>query len=126
MILDHIEYIEDVDVETGKIIIRERYQIDVKYVCDIHEDKETKDNIKIELAKSIQELMVKDLSGYFHDSFTDEDIFYITRISHTTLNKMRQLAEFTKYMSVEQVKKILSAYAMLVDLGFASKESTND
>lgn len=38
------------------------------------------------------------------------------------LNEMRQLAEFTTYMSVEQVKKILSAYAMLVDLGFASKE----
>lgn len=126
MILDHIEYLEDVDVKTGKIIIRERYQIAVSGACDIHEDKEIKDEIKIELAKSIQEQMVKDLSEFFHDSFTDEDIFYITHISHTTLNKMRQLAEFTKYMSVEQVQKILSAYAILVDLGFASKESSSD
>ena len=122
MLLDHIKYAEDVDVKTGKIIIREWYQIDVEDVCDISENKETKNNIKIELAKSIQEQMIKDLSGYFHDSFTDEDIFYITHISHTTLSKMRQLAEFTKYMGVEQVKKILSAYAILVDLGFASKE----
>lgn len=123
MILDHIKYAEDVDVKTGKLIIRESYQIDVKDVCDVSENKETKDNIKIELAKSIQEQMVKDLSGYFHDSFTDEDILYITQINHTTLNEMRQLAEFTTYMSVEQVKKILSAYALLVDLGFASKET---
>ena len=122
MILDHIKYAEDVDVKTGKIIIRETYRIDVKDVCDVSENKETKDNIKIELAKSIQEQMVKDLSGYFDDSFTDEDIFYITHINHTMLNEMRQLAEFTKYMSIEQVKKILSAYALLVDLGFASKE----
>lgn len=125
MILDHIKYAEDVDVKTGKIIIRESYQIDVKDVCDISENKETKDEIKIELAKSIQKQMVKDLSGYFDDSFTDEDIFYITHIDHTMLNKMRQLAEFTKYMSVEQVKKILLAYEMLVDLGFASKENND-
>lgn len=122
MILDHIKYAEDVDVKTGKIIIRESYQIDVKDVCDVSENKETKDEIKIELAKSIQEQMIKDLSGYFHDSFTDEDILYITQINHTMLSEMRQLAEFTKYMGVEQVKKILSAYAILVDLGFASKE----
>lgn len=122
MILDHIKYSEDVDIKTGKIIISESYRIDVKDVCDVSENKETKDKIKIELAKSIQEQMVKDLSGYFDDSFTDEDIFYITHINHTTLNEMRQLAEFTTYMSVEQVKKILSAYALLVDLGFASKE----
>lgn len=122
MILDHIRYTEDVDVKTGKIIIRESYRIDVKDACDISENKETKDNIKIELAKSIQEQMVKDLSGYFDDSFTDEDIFYITHINHDMLNEMRQLAEFTTYMSVEQVQKILSAYALLVDLGFASKE----
>lgn len=122
MILDHIEYTEDVDVKTGKIIIRERYQIAVSGACDVHEDKEIKDEIKVKLAKSIQEQMVKDLSEFFHDSFTDEDIFYITHISHTTLNKMRQLAEFTMHMSVEQVKKILSAYAILVDLGFTSKE----
>lgn len=125
MILDHIECTEDVDVKTGKIIIRERYQITVSGACDISENKETKDEIKVKLAKSIQELMVKDLSEFFHDSFTDEDIFYITHISHTTLSKMRQLAEFTKYMSVEQVKKILSAYAILVDLGFASKENND-
>ena len=121
MILDHITCTEDVDVKTGKIIIRERYQIDVKYACDVSENKETKDEIKIELAKSIQEQMIKDLSGYFHDSFTDEDILYITQINHTMLSEMRQLAEFTKYMGVEQVKKILS-YVILVDLGFASKE----
>ena len=122
MILDHIRYTEDVDVKTGKIIIRERYQIDVKDVCDVSENKETKDKIKIELAKSIQEQMVKDLSGYFDGSFTDEDIFYITHIDHDTLNKMRQLAEFTKYMTIEQIQKILSAYVLLMDLGFASKE----
>ena len=122
MILDHIRYTEDVDVKTGKIIIRESYHIDVKDVCDASENKETKNNIKIELAKSIQDQMVKDLSGYFHNSFTDEDIFYITHISHTMLNEMRQLTGLTRYMSIEQIKKVLSAYAMLVDLGFASKE----
>ena len=122
MLLDHIKYAEYVDVRTGKLIISESYQIDVKDVCDISENEETRDSIKIELEKSIQEQIIKDLSGYFHDSFTDEDISYITHIDHTTLSKMRQLAEFTKYMSVEQVKKILSAYAILVDLGFASKE----
>lgn len=125
MILDHIKYAEGADVKTGKIIIRESYQIDVEDVCDISENKETKDNIRIELAKSIQEQMIKDLSGYFHDSFTDEDISYITHINHTTLNKMRQLAEFTKDMSIEQIQKILSAYAILVDLGFASKENND-
>lgn len=123
MILDHITCTEDVDVKTGKIIIRERYQIDVKNACDISENKEIKDEIKIKLAKSIREQMIKDLSGYFHDSFTDEDILYITQINHTMLSEMRQLAEFTKYMSVEQIQKILSAYAILVDLGFASKET---
>lgn len=122
MILDHIRYTEDVDVKTGKIIIRESYHIDVKDVCDASEHEEMKDAIKIELAKSIQDQMVKDLSGYFHDSFTDEDILYITHINHTMLNEMRQLAELTKYMSIERVKKVLSAYGLLVDLGFASKE----
>lgn len=122
MILDHINYIEDVDVKTGKIAIRATYRIINDYLCDIHEGQEIKDEIKVKLAKSIQEQMIKDLSGYFHDSFTDEDILYITQINHTMLSKMRQLAEFTKYMGVEQVKKILSAYAILVDLGFASKE----
>lgn len=123
MILDHITCTEDVDVKTGKIIIRERYQIDVKNVCDISENKEIKDEIKIKLAESIREQMIKDLSGYFHDSFTDEDILYITQINHTMLNEMRQLAELTKHTSVEQVKKILLTYAILVDLGFASKET---
>lgn len=121
MILDHIEYAEDVDVKTGKIAIRAMYRIVGNYLCDIHEGEEIKDEIKVKLAKSIQKQMIKDLSGYFHDSFTDEDILYITQINHTMLSEMRQLAEFTKYMGVEQVKKIL-AYAILVDLGFASKE----
>lgn len=122
MILDHIEYTENVDVKTGKIAFRAMYRIVDNYLCDIHEGEEIKDEIKVKLAKSIQKQMIKDLSGYFHDSFTDEDILYITQINHTMLSEMRQLAELTKYMSVEQVQKILSAYAILVDLGFASKE----
>ena len=118
MLLDHIKYAEYVDVKTGKLIISERYQIDVKDVCDISENKETRDSIKNELEKSIQEQIIKDLSG----DFTDEDISYITHINHTTLDKMRRLAEFTKYMSIEQIQKILTAYALLAELGFVSKE----
>lgn len=48
--------------------------------------------------------------------------FYITHINHDMLDKMRQLSEITKYMRVEQVQKILTAYALLADLGFVSKE----
>lgn len=96
MILDHINYIEDVDVKTGKIAIRATYRIINDYLCDIHEGQEIKDEIKVKLAKSIQEQMIKDLSGYFHDSFTDEDIIFETIVSTTSKMLLHILRETQK------------------------------
>ena len=122
MILDHIKFFENTDIIKGKIKLSAVYQTSANDLCDIPTDDRSKESIQLELAKTIQSQMIKDLSGYFHDSFTDEDIFYISCINHTQLAEMRQLAEITKYMSVDQVQKILTIYALLADLGFISKE----
>lgn len=122
MILDHMEFFEDVNLEKGLTVIRAMYNVRGEAVCDISTDDHTKRDTKVKLAKAVQNQLVKDLSGFFDDSFTDEDVLYITHINHDQLDKMRQLAEITKYMRVEQVQKILTAYALLAELGFVSKE----
>lgn len=122
MILDHMEFFEDVNLEKGLTVIRAMYNVRGEAVCDISTDDHAKRDTKVKLAKAVQNQLVKDLSGFFDDSFTDEDVLYITHINHDQLDKMRQLAEITKYMRVEQVQKILTAYALLAELGFVSKE----
>lgn len=122
MILDHMEFFEDVNLEKGLTVIRAMYNVRGEAVCDISTDDHAKHDTKVKLAKAVQNQLVKDLSGFFDDSFTDEDVLYITHINHDQLDKMRQLAEITKYMRVEQVQKILTAYSLLADLGFVSKE----
>ena len=125
MIFEHIHFTEDVNIHTGKAIICGVYHLSDKKECDIAEAEENKDAIKLELVRSFKKQMIEDLSGYFNDSLTDEDIEYLANMSHTKLQKIQQLDEFTKHMSIEQVQKILSAYAILVDLGFASKENND-
>lgn len=121
--IEHMHFTEDIDIHTGKIMCRGFYHLSAKKEYDVSEAEDNKDAIIFELIRSLKKQMIEDLSGYFNDSLTDEDIEYLTNMSHTELQKIQQLAEFTKYMSVEQVQKILSAYALLVDLGFASKEN---
>lgn len=125
MILDHIEFFDSVDVPKGDIKLRAVYHVAKTATLDISKSQGDVNDLKVELAKSIREQMVKDLSGYFDDSFTEEDVLYITGINHRQLDEMRQLAEITKYMSVEQVQKILTTYALLVDIGLFSKENDN-
>lgn len=123
MILDHIEFSDGIDIPKGDIKLRAVYHVEKTAKIDISESHDAVNDLKVELAKSIREQMVKDLSGYFDDSFTQEDVLYITGINHRQLDKMRQLAEITKHMSVEQVQKILTTYVFLVDLGLFSKEN---
>ena len=125
MILDHIEFSDGIDIPKGVIKLRADYHVEKTATLDISESLDAVNDLKVELAKSIREQMVKDLSGYFDDSFTEEDILYITGINHRQLDEMRQLAEIAKYMSVEQVQKILTIYALLVDLGLFSKENNH-
>lgn len=123
MILDHIEFSDGIDIPKNDIKLRAVYHVEKTATLDISERHDTVNDLKVELAKSIRDQMIKDLSGYFDDSFTEEDVLYITGINHRQLDEMRQLAEITKYMSVEQVQKILTTYALLVDLGLFSKEN---
>lgn len=123
MILDHIEFFDSVDMPKGDIKLRAVYHVEKTATLDISKSQGDVNDLKVELAKSIREQMIKDLSGYFDDSFTEEDVLYITGINHRQLDEMRQLAEITKHMSVEQVQKILTTYALLVDLGLFSKEN---
>lgn len=125
MILDHIEFSDGIDIPKGVIKLRAVYQVEKTATLDISKSHDAINDLKVELVKSIREQMVKDLSGYFDDSFTEEDILYITGINHRQLDEMRQLAEITKYMSGEQVQKILTTYALLVDLGLFSKENNH-
>lgn len=125
MILDHIEFSNGIDIPKNNIKLRAVYHVEKTATLNISESRDDVNDLKVELAKSIREQMVKDLSGYFDDSFTEEDVLYITGINHRQLDKMRQLAEITKYMSVKQVQKILTTYALLVDLGLFSKENNN-
>lgn len=125
MILDHIEFSDSVDMPKGDIKLCATYHVEKTATLDISESHGAVNDLKVELVKSIREQMVKDLSGYFDDSFTEEDVLYITGINHRQLDEMRQLAEITKHMSVEQVQKILTTYALLVDLGLFSKENDN-
>lgn len=123
MILDHIEFHDNIDIPKGDIKLRAVYHVEKTATLDISESHGAVNDLKVELAKSIREQMVKDLSGYFDDSLTEEDVLYITGINHRQLDEMRQLAEITKGVSVEQVQKILTTYALLVDLGLFSKEN---
>lgn len=122
MILDHMEFFEDVNLEKGLTVIRAMYNVRGEAVCDISTDDHTKRDIKVELAKDVQKQMVKDLSGFFDDSFTDEDVFYITHINKKMLDDMRKLAELTIYTKVEDVEKLIHIYEALKDLGIFSKE----
>ena len=125
MILDHIEFYDDIDIPKGDIKLRAVYHVEKTATLDISESHDAVNDLKVELEKSIREQMVKDLSGHFDDSLTEEDVLYITGINHGQLDEMRQLAEITKGMSVEQVQKILTTYALLVDLGLFSKENNH-
>lgn len=122
MILDHMEFFEDVNLDKGLTVIRAMYNARGEAVCDISTDDHTKRDIKVELAKAVQTQMVKDLSGFFDDSFTDEDVFYITHINKKRLDDMRKLAELTIYTKVEDVEKLIHIYEALKDLGIFSKE----
>ena len=125
MILDHIKFSDGIDISKGVIKLCAVYCVEKTATLDISESHNAVNDLKVELVKSIREQMLKDLSGYFDDSFTEEDVLYITGINHRQLDEMRQLAEITKHMSVEQVQKILTTYALLVDLGLFSKENNH-
>lgn len=116
MILDHICYRKEADPRTGRIVIQASYCIDSKSITAIGMTEELYKKIKIELAKQIQKEMIKDLSGYFHDSFDEKDVEYIATISHRQLEDMRKLAELTKWMTIDEVEKVLHAYGALTDL----------
>lgn len=116
MILDHICYRKEVDPHTGRITIQASYRIDSESITAIGMTEELYKKIKIELAKQIQKEMIKDLSGYFHDSFDEKDVEYIATISHRQLEDMRKLAELTKWMTIDEVEKVLHAYGALTDL----------
>lgn len=117
MNLDHIQYYEEVDPATFKKTIQACYRIDREAITPMGDMGLIYDEIKAELAKLIQKEMIKDLSGYFTcDSFNEKDIEYITTMSHGQLERMRKLDELTKWMSIDEVEKILHAYKALADL----------
>jgi len=117
MILDHICYRTETDPLTGRITIQASYRIDNKSITAIEMTEQLYKEIKIELAKQIQKEMIKDLSGYFkNDSFSEKDIEYITTLSHKDVEEIRKLRELTKWMSIDEVKKVLHAYEALTDL----------
>lgn len=113
MNLDHICYHEEVDVTTLKRTIQACYRIECKAVTYMEDMELVYDEIKAELAKQIQKEMIKDLSGYFSDSFDERDIEYVTTISHVQLERMRKLDKLTKRMSIDEVEKVLHAYEAL-------------
>ena len=113
MNLDHIWYHEEVDVTTLKRTIQACYRIECKAVTYMEDMELVYDEIKAELAKQIQKEMIKDLSGYFSDSFDERDIEYITTISHGQLERMRKLDKLTKWMSIDEVETVLHAYEAL-------------
>ena len=114
---DHIEYYEEVHFPTGTRTIQARYRIERESVTSEGDMGLVYDEIRAELAKQIQKEMIKDLSGYFTcESFDEKDIEYITTLSHGQLEKMRKLDELTKWMSIDEVEKVLHAYEALADL----------
>lgn len=113
MIYDHIEYYEEDHIPTGTRIIQACYRIECKAVISMGEMELVYDEIKAELAKQIQKEMIKDLSGYFSDSFDERDIEYVTTISHVQLERIRKLDKLTKRMSIDEVEKVLHAYEAL-------------
>ena len=118
MNLDHIAYYEWFDLPTDKRTIRACYRIEREAVTSMGEMRLVYDGIKAELAKQIQKEMIKDLSGYFTcESFDEKDIEYITTMSHGQLEKIRKLDELTKWMSIDEVEKVLHAYEALARLG---------
>lgn len=116
MNLDHIEYYEEVHLPTGRRTIQARYRIEREAITAEGCMGLVYDEIRAELAKQIQKEMIKDLSGYFHDSFDEKDVEYVATISHGQLERMRKLAELTKWMSIDEVEKVLHAYEALADL----------
>lgn len=115
---DHIEYYEEVHAPTGTRTIQACYRIEREAVTATGCMGLVYDKIRTELTEQIQKEMIKDLSGYFKgESFDEKDIEYITTISHSQLEKMRKLAELTKWMSIDEVEKVLHAYEALVPFG---------
>lgn len=115
MILDHIEFSDGIDIPKNDIKLRAVYHVEKTATLDISERHDTVNDLKVELAKSIREQMIKDLSGYFDDSFDEKDVEYVATISHRQLENMRKLAELTKWMTVDEVEKALRAYEVLED-----------
>jgi hypothetical protein len=118
MNLDHIEYYEGLNIPVGKRTIQACYRIEREAVTSMGDMGLVYDKIKDELVEQIQKEMIKDLSGYFTcESLDEKDIEYITTISHGQLEKMRKLDELTKWMSIDEVEKVLHAYEALVQFG---------
>ena len=117
MILDHICYRKEADPRTGIITIQASYRIDSKSITAIGMTEQLYNEIKIELAKQIQKEMIKNLSGYFKaGSFNEKDIEYITTLTHKDVEEIRKFRELTKWMSIDEVEKVLHAYEALADL----------
>lgn len=118
MNLDHIEYYEGLNIPVGKTTIQARYHIECEAVTSTGDMELVYDEIKDKLVEQIQKEMIKDLSGYFTcESLDEKDIEYITTISHGQLEKMRKLYELTKWMSIDEVEKVLHAYEALAQFG---------
>ena len=114
---DHIEYYEEVHFPTGTRTIQARYRIEREAITSEGCMELVYDEIRAELAKQIQKEMIKDLSGYFTcESLDEKDIEYITTISHGQLERLRKLDELTKWMSIDDVEKVLHTYEALEDL----------
>lgn len=113
---DHIRYYQAADFQAGTVTIQARYHIEREAVISMEDMGLVCDESKAELTKQIQKEMIRDLSGYFVDSFDDKDIEYVATLSHRQLEDMRKLAELTKWMTIDEVEKILHAYEALADL----------
>lgn len=122
---DHIQCYEGPNFSAYERTIRVCYHIERSAVASTGDTGLFSDEIIAELVKQIQKEMIKDLSGYFKDeSFGEEDIEYITTLSHDQLEKMRKLDELTKWMSIDEVEKVLHAYDALADLADARTRIT--
>lgn len=118
---DRIEFAEATDVVTGKLKLQALYRAYEKSEIDIDSNDYEKEDAKYQLAMLIRKRMVNDLASYFNGAFSEDDILWLIEMSRTKFDRIRTLDRLTEYLSMDEIRNVLSIYKGLQGLGIIDK-----
>lgn len=111
MLKDHLRVATHDDIKRGVKKIRADYHITCDEECDIADDELAVAGFEEDVVHKINQTLIDDI--FCNSDLTNEDVAYILNLgtSHARVERQRKIMELTKYLSVNDVERLVWAYS---------------